>query len=143
MVIKRVLRPDRLRRVPPQFSWVDQHLVRDGYLIRCDPPAPALYLPLVTEADAKGLNYGDAAICRLLSLESRQLQWARRGPHRRRAHRLRTSALPGARLGSAAAGARPQYPTTTARPEPFAGSARTTPFANPYPKLQPPHPPRT
>ncbi len=26
---KRVLRPDRLRRVPPQFSWIDQRLVRD------------------------------------------------------------------------------------------------------------------
>lgn len=79
MIIKRVLRPERLRRVPTQFSWVDQRLVRDGYLERCDAPALALYLLLVTVADAQGLSYyGDAAICRLLSLEPPRLQRARR-----------------------------------------------------------------
>lgn len=79
MVIKRVLRPERLRRVPSQFSWVDQRLVRDGYLERCDAPALALYLVLVTVADAQGLSYyGDATICRLLSLDSERLERARR-----------------------------------------------------------------
>lgn len=78
MVIKRVLRPERLRRVPAQFSWVDQHLVRDGYLERCDAPALALYLLLVTVADAQGLSYyGDATICRLLSLQPERLERAR------------------------------------------------------------------
>ncbi len=70
MVIRRVLHPERLRRVPAQFSWVDQHVVRDGYLKRCDAPALALFRLLVTVADAQGLSYyGDAAIGRLLSLE--------------------------------------------------------------------------
>jgi hypothetical protein len=79
VVIKRVLRPERLRRVPAQFSWVDQRLVRDGYLERCDAPALALYLLLVTVADAQGLSYyGDATICRLLSLDSARLERARR-----------------------------------------------------------------
>lgn len=79
MVIKRVLRPERLRRVPAQFSWVDQRLVRDGHLERCDAPALALYLLLVTVADAQGLSYyGEATICRLLSLDSEPLQRARR-----------------------------------------------------------------
>jgi hypothetical protein len=32
MITKRLLCPDRLRRVPPQFSWIDQRLVRDGHL---------------------------------------------------------------------------------------------------------------
>ena len=79
MVIKRVLRPEQLRRVPPQFSWVDQRLVRDGYLGRCDAAALALYLLLVTVADARGLSYyGDATICRLLGLEPQRLERARR-----------------------------------------------------------------
>ncbi len=79
MVIKRVLRPERLRRVPAQFSWVDQRLIRDGYLERCDAPALALYLLLVTVADAQGLSYyGEATICRLLSLDSERLERARR-----------------------------------------------------------------
>ena len=79
MVIKRVLRPERLRRVPAQFSWVDQRLVRDGYLERCDAAALALYLLLATVADAQGLSYyGDATICRLLGLEPQRLERARR-----------------------------------------------------------------
>ncbi len=79
VVIKRVLRPERLRRVPSQFSWVDPRLLRDGYLERCEPPALALYLLLVTVADAQGLSYyGDTTICRLLSLDSERLERARR-----------------------------------------------------------------
>lgn len=70
---KRVLRPERLRRVPAQFSWIDQRLVREGYLERCDVQALALYLLLVTVADAQGLSYyGDATVCRLLSIPSQQ-----------------------------------------------------------------------
>ena len=66
---KRVLRPERLRRVPAQFSWIDQRLVREGYLERCDVQALALYLLLVTVADAQGLSYyGDTTVCRLLSI---------------------------------------------------------------------------
>jgi hypothetical protein len=66
---KRVLRPERLRQVPPQFSWIDQRLVRDRHLERCDVQALALYLVLVTVADAKGLSYyGEASLTRLLSM---------------------------------------------------------------------------
>ncbi len=79
MIIKRVLHPEQLRRVPTQFSWVDQRLVREGYLERCDAPALALYLLLVTVADAQGLSYyGEATICRLLGLTPQRLQRARR-----------------------------------------------------------------
>ena len=50
-VIKRVLRPQRLRRVPPQFSWVDHRLVRHRHIARCSHPALALYLLLVAVCD--------------------------------------------------------------------------------------------
>ena len=75
---KRLLVPSRVRRVPRQFSWVDQRLVRDRHIARCDPDALALYLFLVTVADARGLSfYADASIGRLLSLSPQGLEQAR------------------------------------------------------------------
>ena len=56
MKTKRVLCPERLRHVPHRFSWIDQRLVRDGHIVRCGPQALALYLLLVTVADAQGLT---------------------------------------------------------------------------------------
>jgi hypothetical protein len=77
---KRLLVPSRVRRVPRQFSWVDQRLVRDRYIARCNPEALALYLFLVTVADARGLSfYADASIQRLLSLSPQHLEQAREG----------------------------------------------------------------
>lgn len=68
-VFKRVLCKQRLRRVPPQFSWIDHRLVRDRHISRCSADALALYLFLVTVADGQGLSYyADATICRLLPL---------------------------------------------------------------------------
>lgn len=49
--------PERLRQIPPQFSWVDHRLVREGYFERCSCDALALYLFLLTVADARGLSY--------------------------------------------------------------------------------------
>jgi hypothetical protein len=78
MITKRLLCPERLRQVPPQFSWIDQRLVRDGHLGRCSPPALALYLLLVTVADAQGLSYySDPKAGRLLSLSAAELRHAR------------------------------------------------------------------
>jgi hypothetical protein len=78
MTIKHVLCPERLRQLPPQFSWVDHRLVREHYLERCDPPAAALYLFLVTVADAQGLSYySDGVLGRRLSLLPARLRQAR------------------------------------------------------------------
>ena len=75
---KPIPQPQRLRRVPRQFSWIDQRLVRGGYIGRCDPPAAALYLFLVTVGDAQGLSYyGEAALCRDLQFTPEQLHRAR------------------------------------------------------------------
>ena len=75
---KRLLWPERLRRVPAQFSWVDQRLVRDGYLDQCDAPAAALYLFLVTVADAQGLSYfGEPTLMQRLHLQAAELHAAR------------------------------------------------------------------
>ena len=78
-VIKRVLCRERLRQVPPQFSWIDHRLVRDRHISRCSADALALYLFLVTVADGKGLSYySDRTILRLLPLEGLALADARR-----------------------------------------------------------------
>lgn len=75
---KQVICPERLRRVPPHFSWVDQRLVRDGYLKRLDVHAAALYLFLITVANGDGLSwYGDGSIARRLSIDEVRLRQAR------------------------------------------------------------------
>jgi hypothetical protein len=78
MMTKKILRPDRLRQVPAQFSWIDQRLVRENFLRHADPAAWALYLVLVTVADAQGLSYySDATLSRLLKLDPLELAQAR------------------------------------------------------------------
>ena len=76
--VKQVLRPERLRQVPEQFSWVDQALVQRHWIDRCDARAAALYLFLVTVADAQGLSYyGGATLMQRLHLSSEELGAAR------------------------------------------------------------------
>ena len=78
MVRKRLLRPERLRAVPSQFSWLDHRLVRERHLDRCSTEALALYLFLVTVADAKGLSYyGDVSVGARIGLSGEQLVAAR------------------------------------------------------------------
>ena len=67
---KRVLNPERLRKVPPQFSWIDHRLVQENYFLRCEHPAWALYLFLTSVADAEGLSYySDASPVRRLKMD--------------------------------------------------------------------------
>ena len=76
--VKRLLLPQRLRQVPEQFSWIDQALVQRHLIDRCDARAAALYLFLVTVADAQGLSYyGSASLMQRLHLSTEQLGAAR------------------------------------------------------------------
>ena len=76
--VKQLLRPERLRQVPEQFSWVDQALVRRQLIDRCDARAAALYLFLVTVADAQGLSYyGNSSLLQRLHLSTEELAAAR------------------------------------------------------------------
>lgn len=84
-VIKCVLCPERLRQVPPQFSWIDHRLVRDRHIVGRSAEALALYLFLLTVSDGRGLSYySDNTIGRLLPLDGsalvrarQELLWAR------------------------------------------------------------------
>lgn len=76
---KRVLSPERLRKVPDQFSWIDHRLVRENYFTRCDHTAWTLYLFLVSVADCDGLSYySDASLMRRLKMDGLQLSGSRR-----------------------------------------------------------------
>ena len=76
--VKQVLRAERLRQVPEQFSWVDQALVQRHLIDRLEPRAAALYLFLVTVADAQGLSYyGGATLASRLHLSMEELGAAR------------------------------------------------------------------
>ena len=64
MMDKRPISFAKLRTVPRQFSWVDQRLVRERYIDQLTPEACALYLFLVTVADAQGLSYyAERSLC--------------------------------------------------------------------------------
>ena len=76
--VKQLLRPERLRQVAEQFSWIDQALVQRHLIDRCDARAAALYLFLVTVADAQGLSYyGNASLMQRLHLGTEDLAAAR------------------------------------------------------------------
>ena len=76
---KRLVNPERQRQVPAHFSWLDHRLVRDHYIEKADVCAWALYLFLVTVADACGLSYySEASLCRRLQMDAGRLARARR-----------------------------------------------------------------
>ena len=76
--IKQLLRPERLRQVPEQFSWVDQALVQQHFIDRCEARSAALYLFLITVSDAQGLSYyGASTLARRLHLSDEQFAAAR------------------------------------------------------------------
>ena len=78
MVEKHLICPQRIRKIPKQFSWLDHRLVRDHYIDRCSHSAAALYLFLVTVADAQGLSYySDRVISERLDMDANTLAQVR------------------------------------------------------------------
>jgi hypothetical protein len=78
MVKKYPICPQRVRKIPTQFSWVDHRLVREHYIEQCSHPAATLYLFLVTVSDCQGLSYySDPAISKRLSMAPESLEQAR------------------------------------------------------------------
>jgi len=69
---------DRVRRIAPGFGWVDHRLVREHYVEKCSQGALALYLFLVTVADAEGLSWwGERSLAARLGMEADRLRQAR------------------------------------------------------------------
>ena len=71
MTQKHLICPEKVRRVPKQFSWVDHRLVRDHIIEQCSHQALALYLFLVTVGDQQGLSYySDRSVGARLAMDS-------------------------------------------------------------------------
>jgi len=77
---KVLLCPERVRQLPAQFSWIDQRLARHRFFEHAPPEAWALYLFLLTVADARGLSYyADRTLCQRLRLAPEAVARARAG----------------------------------------------------------------
>lgn len=78
MTHKVPIRPNLIRSIPGQFSWVDHRLVRDRHIDHLSHQASALYLFLVTVADCQGLSYYSApSLCDRLVMDAPTLDAAR------------------------------------------------------------------
>ena len=74
MVTKQPICPDRIRKTPRQFSWLDHRLVSDHYIDRCTHGAATLYLFLVTVSDARGMSYySDRTLSQRLAMDEQVL----------------------------------------------------------------------
>jgi hypothetical protein len=78
MVKKKILNPDRVRRIEAGFSFIPHRFVCDGFLASLEPKQLLLYLFLVIVADRYGLSfYSYDTICTLLQMELDQYTRAR------------------------------------------------------------------
>jgi hypothetical protein len=69
MIKKRILNPQRVRRIEGGFSYIPHRFLTDGFLSSLDQHELLLYLFLALVSDRHGLSfYGYDAICSLLYL---------------------------------------------------------------------------
>jgi len=69
MIKKRILEPDRVRRIQGGFSFIPHRFLTDGFLASLDQTEILLYLFLVLASDRNGISfYSYDAICTLLQI---------------------------------------------------------------------------
>jgi hypothetical protein len=75
---KKILCPDRIRKIQGSFSWIDHRFITDGFLSDLTPIEILLYFFLVAVSDRQGISfYHDDRICRLLKIDLAHLGTAR------------------------------------------------------------------
>ena len=78
MIRKRLLNPDRVRRIDGGFSFIPHRFLADGFLASLDQKELLLYLFLVLVSDRHGLSfYSYDSICSLLQMNLGQYIEAR------------------------------------------------------------------
>jgi hypothetical protein len=78
MQIKRVLHPERLRKIEGSFSWIDHRFLTGGFLRDLSTLEILLYLFLVAVSDRNGLSfYHDDRMASLLKIDLPALGQAR------------------------------------------------------------------
>lgn len=84
MAVKRLLCPERIRKIEGSFSWIDHRFVTGGFLHDLSMIEILLYFFLVTVSDRNGLSfYHDDRIASLLKIDLPALGKAREGLIRR------------------------------------------------------------
>jgi len=69
MIKKRILEPNRIRRIQGGFSFIPHRFLTDGFLASLNQTEILLYLFLIIVSDINGLSfYSYDAICTLLQL---------------------------------------------------------------------------
>jgi hypothetical protein len=69
MIEKRILCPERIRKIEGSFAFVEHRFLRDGFWVSLTRDELLLYLLLVMASDRVGLSYyGYDKLCTLLSL---------------------------------------------------------------------------
>ena len=80
MIMKKILNPDRIRRINGGFSFIPHRFLGDGFLSSLQQKELLLYLFLVIVSDRHGLSfYSYDAICTLLQMRLDQYITARNG----------------------------------------------------------------
>jgi len=80
MIKKKILDPNRIRRIDGGFSFIPHRFLFDGFLASLKQKELLLYLFLILAADRNGLSYYSYdAICTLLQLNLDQYMQARNG----------------------------------------------------------------
>lgn len=80
MPIKKLLRPERIRKIESSFSWIDHRFITAGFLSDLTTVEILLYLFLVAVSDRNGLSfYHDDRIVSLLKIDLVSLGKAREG----------------------------------------------------------------
>jgi hypothetical protein len=80
MQSKRVLDPDRVRKIEGSFSWIDHRFITGGFLRDLSTLEILLYLFLVAVSDRNGLSfYYDDRMASLLKIDLAALGRAREG----------------------------------------------------------------
>ncbi len=80
MIEKKILSPDRIRRIDGGFSFIPHRFVSNGFLASLQQKELLVYLFLVIVSDRHGLSfYSYDAICTLLQLDLDQYISARDG----------------------------------------------------------------
>jgi hypothetical protein len=69
MIKKKILEPDRIRRIQGGFSFIPHRFLTDGFLASLSQTEILLYLFLIIVSDRNGLSfYSYDAICTLLQI---------------------------------------------------------------------------
>lgn len=80
MVSKKILNPERVRRIQGSFSFIPHRFLTDGFLDSLTQKELLLYLFLIMVSDRHGLSfYSYDAICSLLQITADQYIAARNG----------------------------------------------------------------